>query len=330
MATVTFRFGNQSTYDALKETGYDSNSLYFIEDTQRLYKGSILISEQVIFTETVPEFGSAIKDRIYAVTQDNTTRLYVKGATEMTEIGGASATHIVEMKEDLGSLDHAEVGEQAFVKSGEDPGMYVLTKLPASDQKNWSKINSDTSWTDGKKINFEKVSTFEAYNSSEKNTDTLYFYNENGIGKIFRGDLDVTSSVVLVDEIETSVTTEKCLPNILYVDKETFVCKVYDGKTLHTIFPGYITDGNNWAQVDDDSKLATVKAIKDALNDKIKDKVTIVEGTEDDIVLFGSSGAIKDSNKKIGGTTVAKDGNENIVATEAAVIDLLTWKEIKN
>lgn len=91
MANVLFKFGNQSAYDALASgLGYDTNSLYFIEDTGRLYKGSVLMSEQTIFTSSVPEFDSAKSDRIYVVTTGDSVGLYVKGDTQMVQAGGGT------------------------------------------------------------------------------------------------------------------------------------------------------------------------------------------------------------------------------------------------
>ena len=91
MASVLFKFGNQAAYDALaSSTGYDTNSLYFIEDTGRLYKGSVLMSEQAIFVSAVPEFNSAKASRIYVVTSEDSASLYVKGATQMVQVGGGT------------------------------------------------------------------------------------------------------------------------------------------------------------------------------------------------------------------------------------------------
>ena len=91
MASVLFKFGNQAAYDALaSSTGYETNSLYFIEDTGRLYKGSVLMSEQAIFVSAVPEFDTAKASRIYVVTSEDSASLYVKGATQMVQVGGGT------------------------------------------------------------------------------------------------------------------------------------------------------------------------------------------------------------------------------------------------
>lgn len=45
MSKVLFKIGTQSEYDSLTQEGEIlQNALYFITDTQRLYKGSILFS----------------------------------------------------------------------------------------------------------------------------------------------------------------------------------------------------------------------------------------------------------------------------------------------
>lgn len=91
MASVLFKFGTQTQYDTLASgAGYDTNSLYFIEDTNRLYKGSVLMSEQAIFTTTVPEFASAKAERIYVVTSGDSVSMYVKGSTQMVQAGGGT------------------------------------------------------------------------------------------------------------------------------------------------------------------------------------------------------------------------------------------------
>ena len=95
MASVLFKYGTQTAYDQLRvetppDYGYDPNSLYFITDTNRLYKGAVLMSEQAIFTTSVPDFDSAKSERIYVVTTEDSVSLYVKGSTQMVQAGGGT------------------------------------------------------------------------------------------------------------------------------------------------------------------------------------------------------------------------------------------------
>lgn len=73
---------------------------------------------------------------------------------------------------------------------------------------------------------------------------------------------------------------------------------------------------------------AAIAALQESLEEKINKKVDKVEGTVDNIVVFGASGAIKDSNKSIGGATLKDNPDENTIATEAAVADAFSWKDI--
>lgn len=68
----------------------------------------------------------------------------------------------------------------------------------------------------------------------------------------------------------------------------------------------------------------TVQDIQTALANKV-DKIS---GTENDIVTFGTDGAIKDSGKIAGGATLAANPNANTLATEAAVNAAMSWIEI--
>ena len=129
MANVLFKFGNQSAYDALaSSSGYDTNSLYFIEDTARLYKGSVLMSEQAIFTTSVPEFDSAKANRIYVVTTGDSVSLYVKGSTQMVQAGGG----IVQP----GSITNIDVFNESVLTTTTDLSDGVLpdndTTIPTS------------------------------------------------------------------------------------------------------------------------------------------------------------------------------------------------------
>ena len=60
-------------------------------------------------------------------------------------------------------------------------------------------------------------------------------------------------------------------------------------------------------------------AITAAVNAATADKVDKVVGVENNLVIFGADGALKDSGKKFGGATLADVPDNNTLATEAAV-----------
>lgn len=91
---VKFIHGLQANYDALAAgSGYDSDMIYFITDTKRIYKGSILIAEankedSVVFVTEAPSFDTAKENTIYVYKTDAETLMYIKGASEMEVISG--------------------------------------------------------------------------------------------------------------------------------------------------------------------------------------------------------------------------------------------------
>ena len=87
MAQVLYRFGTQDQYNALAVK--DANTLYFISDTRRIYKGEVLHgSNDLEVVSNVPEFASAQSGKLYVVFSTSGVVLYVKGETEMMQAGG--------------------------------------------------------------------------------------------------------------------------------------------------------------------------------------------------------------------------------------------------
>lgn len=73
---VKFCSGLQSDYDKL--TVRDTGTLYVITDTQRIYKGDILISSQnILKVDELPDVAEAKTDAIYVVLTDNDLDTYI-------------------------------------------------------------------------------------------------------------------------------------------------------------------------------------------------------------------------------------------------------------
>lgn len=87
MASVLYRYGTQDQYNAVAQK--DENAIYFISDTQRIYKGNKLYaSADIIVSPTVPEFETALADKLYVVFVDGEVTLYFKGESAMLVAGG--------------------------------------------------------------------------------------------------------------------------------------------------------------------------------------------------------------------------------------------------
>ena len=214
---------------------------------------------------------------------DKNAKSYQIQDTEGTlkEVGSTSLTHIVETKAGLIELSDAKVGEQAFVKeSGENGGMYILTADPPTSEENWSKVSSDVTWSSGAKINFVATTYSQFKGLPSKDNNTLYVVSD--IGKIYKGQTDVTQCVSLVENEEAIPEAESAAPGTIYIAKDSYVIKVLDSGTseLVTVLPGYVTDGTNWSQTTDDSKLVTLGVVKTKLNEEIQKITSQIEGAK--------------------------------------------------
>lgn len=89
---IKFKYGTQAEYDAISAEDIVAEALYFIEDTQRIYRGtSIIASNNVITTSEVPAFEDAVDGVIYVVTSESgVTETYVKGSDKMESASGVS------------------------------------------------------------------------------------------------------------------------------------------------------------------------------------------------------------------------------------------------
>ena len=126
MAQVKFMFGVQDNYNSLatKET----DALYFITDTQRIYKGDVQLADvskqQVVFTSTTPEAGTSEEGILYVATVDGQTTLYVKSGESMVQAGGGEAQSVADGVITFDSLNTSMV---ATAINGESPSE---TKVP--------------------------------------------------------------------------------------------------------------------------------------------------------------------------------------------------------
>ena len=107
MAKVLFSYGLQSQFDLLESKNADT--IYFITDTQRIYKGETLVADvaktEVAFVDSVPEAASAQEDVLYIVTEGGNTTMWVKNGESMEQTGGGEATEIADGIVSIDKLD---------------------------------------------------------------------------------------------------------------------------------------------------------------------------------------------------------------------------------
>lgn len=114
MAKVLFSYGLQAKYDALETRPNDT--IYFITDTGRIYKGSSLISDvtklNVEFTSTKPDAASAEENKLYVVTENGSTSFVIKSGDQIVTVGGGEAASVKD-----GSITFTKFAEGLVAKN---------------------------------------------------------------------------------------------------------------------------------------------------------------------------------------------------------------------
>lgn len=160
-------------------------------------------------------------------------------------------------------------------------------------------------------------------------------------------DKNITVTITDENKISASLTIDPIATNALkysdkgfLVDTATKLDKLADaigGKIVISKADGTVQESTIAINTTEDLGTSTVtipteniitNAITTAINTAIKGKIDAVIGKENNVVIFGKDGAIKDSNVAIGGATLSDTPNENTLATEAAVLDAISWKEL--
>ena len=110
------------------------------------------------------------------------------------------------------------------------------------------------------KVNF-KAGTLAQWNTSNKDTNTLYFITD--AKKIYKGSVDVTENIVVTNAstFSTPPVSGTHFEGKLYVDITSFTVGMVSGSAWIILSPGYITDGVNWTPANS-GKIATISAIE--------------------------------------------------------------------
>lgn len=259
----------------------------------------------------------------------NATAYIIKDtAGNLQEIGaGGSSTIIVENQEEMLALEDIKNGQAVFVK--DSGSTFILTnEEDISNIASWTETSSGGSEWAGteNKVTFQ-ATTYSEYVSGSKNESTLYFITDKGM--IFKGNTNVTALVETVDTFEEFEATS-AITGKLYICPSTLEVQIKVSDAWVKLIPGYLTDGANFTQVDNEAKIATVKAIKEYITSTLTNKMDKMgKGNADEIVLSTADGSVKRSAKKIGGETFENTPTANTVATEKGVQNLMSWKYIE-
>lgn len=378
---VVFYSLTQQQYDAIGSK--DANTLYFVSDSGKVYKGTADMTKSVIVTDAVPAVADAILDKLYIDSASFEAKITVDGSNWIILSPGyltdganwASADSkkfatIGLIKKGISSaieaisLNTTFDGNSGTVKVGEGQGA-TLTGIAHGIAYDSSllKITIPQYGSEDLVINIPKdkfVTTgkyYENYPETDPthhkvivltidNQDEPVIIPAEALVNIYTADNTAKNLVVTISDdnkISAQLIIDPASGNALRYSDAGFMVDIsgkldklsgaLGQKLLISNTDGTITESGYGIQTegaltDSTSDLAVNKVIYDALAKKID----AVEGTENNIVVFGAGKAIKDSAKAVGGGKLKATVDANTVATEAAVkaaIDeALEWSTI--
>lgn len=94
--------------------------------------------------------------------------------------------------------------------------------------------------------------------------NVLYFLRDSH--RIMLGDVDVTTDVTVVTNYEGNaggISVDNAFEGRLYINLTTLECRMKDGDSWVSVIPGYINVGADVKNATNDSKIATVKALRE-------------------------------------------------------------------
>ena len=242
--------------------------------------------------QTYAQSATAYPGQVIAVVTASETTFYgINQAGELQDVGGSSDPMIFVADEgEMLALEDIKVGQQVY---REDTHTIWLYKGGApSEIGSWveSASGNDTVWQGTEnRVNFYALTMSQYAGVSVKDTNTLYFVTD--AGKIYKGDIDVTTSIVITESFPEA---SAAIANKLYVNSTTLEMQITsDNASWITLSPGYLSDGSNWAEADG-KKLATIALIKKGIQEAITaiNLTTTFENSTGTIKVGDNQGAV--------------------------------------
>ena len=310
-ARMNFVQLTQGIYGALESI--DSNTLYFCTDTNRIYLGTNLMSRPAQVVSELPNSGQ-IQKTVYVNTTDKCV-YYFDGA-EFQKVGGSDAALV----------DVSISGKK----------MTTTTAGGTSSTKVIGGLFDNITYSNG-------VLSLSVTNDNGSSNSTSSYDLNIPVEQYLSG---VSRKVVSSEDISgaDSSVYSGCVANdigILFtmIDGSKMFVKLTDlidtytsGSTNTDVVKVNISGYGVSATLNFDTNHFETDSVTGALKIKASaiNSLSAVSGaTENNVMLFNSSGNAKDGGKKVGSSTLAVSPDANTLATEAAVAsaieDAVSW-----
>lgn len=313
MAMIKWVVGTSAQYEAVLEK--DANSLYFLEDTQEIYKGDKSFTQSVVLLEddTFPPKGAQGK-------------VYIGGTTLEGKVwdGETWKTVIQPIATTL-----TDSGTENKAVSGEAVKTYVKKKVSEAvtgnfvDGITYDKSTKELSYTKGGAPQKVAIEGFVTGASYAGDTGVLSFTVQGG---------EKISVNLPKENFVKSGTYNKESKEIILTLTDNSQVKIPAGDLVDinefestqsvqlTVSPAGVVSANVKVSGDGGNLLQSKANGLYVAAPNVDGKLDKVAGEKaDEIIVAKADGTVKVSGKKAGGAALAGDPNENTLATEKAV-----------
>lgn len=226
MAQIKFVQLSQAKYDAKVAQATTTQlqnqlnaSIFFTTDTRRIYKGSVLYTQDFEVVSTTPVAGTAKEDRLYIVSTSGD--MYIKYNGEIVQVGGNSAK-IATIQQNIASNYSSISAISDEIYTAETGIKARLTTAEAAINALGSLGDGEQGLADAlaKKLN---VSAFNAYSS--ETSETLASLRTD----VDANETAIASNTAEIDGVKTSITnlTSSSAVTVSSADGTNGVLKVY-------------------------------------------------------------------------------------------------------
>lgn len=321
---VIFAATTQGQYDGLESK--DNNTLYFITDTGRIYKGSIDLTESVIISSASISADAAIKNKLYVNPDTLVCSFTVDGVNWKQLIPGYLTDGA-----NWASADSGKFATIGLIKKGIKEAIAAIT---FDNSTGTIKIADE-----GQGAILTGVAHNPSYDTEVRKLTIPVYGSETAVEVTIPDFKDkFVKTGEYHDDFEYPTGTHHYKVIVLTIENQVEPV-IIPAEALVNIYTADNTDKNVKITVTEDNKISAMITLDPDTNNALKyddtkgfivnisgklDKVT--GAVENNLVSFGADGSVKDSGKKIGGDTLSTDANT--VATEAAVVSALSWNQL--
>lgn len=370
MNKVNFVGATQALYNAVVTK--DNDSLYFISDTQRIYKGAVDCTQNIYPVVNFPAAG--VDNKIYIHVNTLETRIYDEGAWKVVSPGFVKTVETMKDAANGGKLATIDA-IKGYIDEILDARVADLFNTVGFDATTGEIVLSGEGASSTKKVQLEGVAHDATYDATNLTITIPQYGKEDLVVNIPRDnfltdayydakydfeDGTVGPAIVLVVKTEGSEETKKiAVPaaamandytgyvgnNIevivkdnhqlrakLRIDPSTSdgVLMIWDASAKHVGTVGVKINNDESSEMGNSNESIPTAAVIAAAIKKACEDVSgnlLPEGNENEVVISTAHGIIR-SGMVFGGATLSSNPNAQTLATEAAVLDAISWKAL--